>query len=1337
MRIFQKTLHRASRIGFIGLVLACTFPAAPAHGALNTPEGLSLRRLEEYRASGVPDDEWPALLETFGREDQSAAVHSLVKGLKPFPAAKLVALLTHPKLATRSGALDLLEEAAGDTFNFDPFLDDPSSGANEQALARWKAWSTGATAALSTQPLSDEQFRTLALEIMSGNRERSDRALQRLDRFGLNAIAQIEAFLSQQPNLETAAKAAMKAAEYRVVILQSLPKQGSALARELCLGTVEAQSLALATLGKAGAGVLPVIADFLGSPNPLVRETAVDAAFEAGGKRATGLIVERLGTEQAESVLHAMLRGVGAHAGEGAQILALEAFIKHPSENVVVSALEALGASTQGDVSAMLTGALGDPRWRVRAAALEAIGKRKLGALADAVKQRLHDDDLFVRVTAVEAFQNLQDRNVKVFSPILCEEFKLQNDLKAPILRTFLSQGNKAPPELFEQLWSAPPEVILQCLEALEDRGDSAGARVVYAARFAGHPNRDVAASALRLLASKGKYTSLLLKALQSKDPVIVDAVLDVLVLPPDTIRPSTGPGAPVDAPKGNPLLDRLYKALGAAPAAPAASTPSIPSIPDIPAPPDDLKIALARFFREGSPQQRFRAAVVLASQGDVLAAQFLVTSFDTFNDLDRRLLAGPLSAVDNWRDGPFLELAHRLLRDKTDDVREGAIELWQKPQRLAGLLAELSRPDALLQPDDLLNDSLDRSAQSSECRGAIFNWAQALFGNPGALDSHKVLAIVLLARSGQQTLIEPFINSPNPWLRRAAFRALGPAAAQSHLDALLKDDSAWVRAVIPFLAAPHNNGWRHWFDDAHSVRDHEDLEREIFSSGPEYGAWAQKTGGQPTPEWTSALEKLSRDPSESVRFEAQFALLRLGNPIDPAGFGALLATQSEESEARTRVGNYLRYNYKRLGRAYGILVSLAVEIRETELGKMLKHFGLDKDAAFTSFSALAQLAPAQAGGAANAIAPADSAAPRQAPFRVIFFHKVGCRECQRVREMLDRHAPDFPRMLIEEHDIDDPQQALLSEALSARFQLKDTLHLASPAVFTQAGALVREEITFPKLGDLLRSNRTQAPEPDWAKTATAEIAGAATVVTQRYEALSFGVISLAGLLDGINPCAFATLIFLISYLQVARRTPREILAIGGAFILAVFLTYFAVGFGLAQVLSKIAGVQTAGRLLNQILAGFALVVATLSFRDAYLASRGRMGDMSIQLPGILKSQIHTVIRQGSRATRFVLAAFIVGVAISLLELACTGQVYLPTILYMLHSGHDNAVGHLLLYNLAFILPLILVFGLAWGGMRTQALLRFQSERTALVKVLTGGLFLLLGAFLLFGQLLR
>lgn len=91
------------------------------------------------------------------------------------------------------------------------------------------------------------------------------------------------------------------------------------------------------------------------------------------------------------------------------------------------------------------------------------------------------------------------------------------------------------------------------------------------------------------------------------------------------------------------------------------------------------------------------------------------------------------------------------------------------------------------------------------------------------------------------------------------------------------------------------------------------------------------------------------------------------------------------------------------------------------------------------------------------------------------------------------------------------------------------------------------------------------------------------------------------------------------------------------------------------------------------------------------------------------------------------------GVGISLLESACTGQVYLPVILYVLKQGGSwQALGYLLIYNLMFIVPLLAFFILAWGGLSSQRLTKFFNDHLLLSKWLMLVLFTSLGMVLLF-----
>ncbi|MGE9292432.1 MAG: cytochrome c biogenesis CcdA family protein, partial [Puniceicoccales bacterium] len=239
--------------------------------------------------------------------------------------------------------------------------------------------------------------------------------------------------------------------------------------------------------------------------------------------------------------------------------------------------------------------------------------------------------------------------------------------------------------------------------------------------------------------------------------------------------------------------------------------------------------------------------------------------------------------------------------------------------------------------------------------------------------------------------------------------------------------------------------------------------------------------------------------------------------------------------------------------------------------------------------------------------------------------------------------------------------------------------------------------------------------------------------ILERFQQLGPLAIAGAGLVDGINPCAFATILFFLSYLHVAKRTPAQMLQVGLAFALAIFLTYLALGAGFAQAISHASAVRAIANIVNWVLAAAALVLAILCIRDGVLCLRGRLNDTTLKLPLFLRKRINAAIRNGARHRRIVLAAFGAGVVVSVLELACTGQIYAPVILYMYHTGAEKtaALGYLVLYNLAFTVPLLIVIVLAFFGLSNERLTAFFQRNAALVKFATGGLFLLILALLL------
>ena len=233
----------------------------------------------------------------------------------------------------------------------------------------------------------------------------------------------------------------------------------------------------------------------------------------------------------------------------------------------------------------------------------------------------------------------------------------------------------------------------------------------------------------------------------------------------------------------------------------------------------------------------------------------------------------------------------------------------------------------------------------------------------------------------------------------------------------------------------------------------------------------------------------------------------------------------------------------------------------------------------------------------------------------------------------------------------------------------------------------------------------------------------------------SFGVLTVAfaGLVDGLNPCAFATLAFFVSYLALSGRQGREILAVGLAFTLGVFLAYLVVGLGFYEVLDLLGGLLTTlGRWVYGLTALMCVVLAVFSFLDFLKARRGEIGDMSLNLPHSLRMRINAVIRRGRGSRAFVAGSFVTGIAVSFLELACTGQVYLPTIVFVMSQPEMRvrALMFLLLYNLLFIVPLVVVFILAYYGTGSKQLTRFLQQRAATLKLGMALLFAALATWL-------
>jgi cytochrome c biogenesis protein CcdA len=359
--------------------------------------------------------------------------------------------------------------------------------------------------------------------------------------------------------------------------------------------------------------------------------------------------------------------------------------------------------------------------------------------------------------------------------------------------------------------------------------------------------------------------------------------------------------------------------------------------------------------------------------------------------------------------------------------------------------------------------------------------------------------------------------------------------------------------------------------------------------------------------------------------------------------------------------------------------------------------------------------------------APPIGGAP---PIHLAYFSKAGCQVCARVDVYLEEVELLYPQLVLTEFPIEEERSKLLNEWLGQRLGVPEAKRLTTPAVFIGNDYLVgRDQVTVENLISLVDQYETNGADASWDAF---DPSRSGTSIVERFR--SFGALTVAGagLLDGLNPCAFATIVFFISYLSFLGRKGPEILAVGGAFALGVFVTYMLVGLGMIQILKELPFLTAIGNWVYALTAILCLILAVYSFLDYGKARRGESEAMTLRIPLRLRQHINRTIRSGAQATALVPAAFLIGFAISLLELACTGQVYLPTILFVMGQPEmqGQALMYLLLYNLAFILPLVVVFGLAYFGTTSEQLGLLIHRHTAKVKLATGTLFLVLAGWL-------
>jgi thioredoxin-related protein len=258
----------------------------------------ALKLLEALKKGSIASNQWDQVMLAFGNEKQRGAFWETLMALDQLPGKQLVPLLTDSRLAVRLGTLDLLEEITGDTFGFDPWLSSDHAD-NASGMAQWHDWSIGVTGGVETvyMPLSQDAIERHMQDLVSGDIHRAQRAMRMLQTAGPSAAVGITDFIAAHPELPEGAMRRIKEVQYTLWLPDLQGVDAHAMAHHLTFGTLDMQLKALRQLRIGGSVAVPVLRDFLASPDSIIRETAAESLLLAVRAGAIGLITQHIETE--------------------------------------------------------------------------------------------------------------------------------------------------------------------------------------------------------------------------------------------------------------------------------------------------------------------------------------------------------------------------------------------------------------------------------------------------------------------------------------------------------------------------------------------------------------------------------------------------------------------------------------------------------------------------------------------------------------------------------------------------------------------------------------------------------------------------------------------------------------------------------------------------------------------------------------------------------------------------------------------------------------------------------------------------------------------------------
>ena len=219
----------------------------------------------------------------------------------------------------------------------------------------------------------------------------------------------------------------------------------------------------------------------------------------------------------------------------------------------------------------------------------------------------------------------------------------------------------------------------------------------------------------------------------------------------------------------------------------------------------------------------------------------------------------------------------------------------------------------------------------------------------------------------------------------------------------------------------------------------------------------------------------------------------------------------------------------------------------------------------------------------------------------------------------------------------------------------------------------------------------------------------------------TIGLVFTSAAIDSINPCAIGVLILMVSVILGQGGGTRKLLVNGLAYIFAIFTTYLLAGLGLVYAFTTIPIVVA--EYLSLAVGSLVILAALLEIKDYFWYGKGP----SLQIPKYFAHKIHDF----STKKTSLLGVMGLGAFVAAVELPCTGAPYLAIITILRIDFNLAAFALMVLYNLVFVAPLIVILFMVAGGTKVNKIAKWKEEGKGTMRLVMGLLLAVLGWLLI------